>query len=193
MKKTLLVLCLIATSLGVYALQTKEDYKQELNDLGFMYGCAPANWSLSEPYRGGFSIAAMKGRVDVMELEVKAGLDITSCGKNLPVVLIQKKQPEALDFLLKNGYSANGTLQGYSYLLLAEHYKDVDMVKTIIDNGADVNLVTKGYVPLNYAIKKGNAEIVEMLIKAGAKPDEKTKKLVAKTKNEQIKELLKDL
>lgn len=189
MRKILLVLCLIATSLGVYALQTREDYKQELNDLGFMYGCTPVNWSVAEPYRGGFNVAAMKGRVDVMELEVKAGLDITSCGKNLPVVLMQKKQPEALDFLFKNGYSANGTLQGYSYLILAEHYKDVDLVKAVIDNGADVNLVSKGYLPLNYAIKKGNAEIVEMLLKAGAKPDEKTKKMVEKSKNEDIKNL----
>lgn len=189
MRKVLLVLCLMATSLGVYALQAREDYKQELNDLGFMYGCTPVNWSVAEPYRGGFNVAAMKGRVDVMELEVKAGLDITSCGKNLPVVLMQKKQPEALDFLLKNGYSANGTLQGYSYLILAEHYKDVDLVKAVIDNGADVNLVSKGYLPLNYAIKKGNAEIVEMLLKAGAKADEKTKKLVEKSKNEDIKNL----
>lgn len=189
MKKTLLVLCIIATTLGVYALSSKDDYKQELKDLGYLYGCTPANWSVAEPYRGGFNIAAMKGRLDVMDLQVKAGLDITSCGKNLPVILIQKKQTDAFDFLLKHGYSANGTLQGYSYLILAEHYKNADIVKSIIDNGGDVNLVSKGYLPLNYAIKKGNAEIVEMLLKAGAEPNEKTKKMVKKSKNENIKKL----
>lgn len=193
MKKVLFILAFAITIISVYAVEQKQDYLQELKDLGYMYGCTPLNWSLTEPVRGGFNWAAMHGNLEVMDLEVKAGLDITSCGETLPAVVISKKQNEALNFLLKNGYNVNGKTQGYSYLILAEHYKNPEAVKVLIDNGADVNMETKGYYPLNYAIKKKNAEIVEMLIKAGAKPNEKTKKLVQKTKNEEIKELLKDL
>lgn len=192
MKKLLISLMLLATVTTVYAVdKTKEYYKQELKERGYLYGCTPINMSLTEPVRGGFNFAAMHGEVDIMELQVKAGLDIASCGKTLPVVLMSKQQPEALDFLLKHGYDANGIYQGYSYLILAEHYKSPELVKVVIDNGADVNLESKGYTPLNYAIKKKSAEMVEMLVKAGAKPNEKTKKLVAKTKVEEIKDLIK--
>lgn len=194
MKKTLIVLALLATAITAYAVEnSKKYYIQELKERGYLYGCNPINKSITEPIRGGFNYAAMNGETDIMELQVKAGLDITSCGKNLPVVLMFKNQPEAFEFLIKNGYSAEGSLQGYSYLILAEHYKSPEIVQILIDNGADVNKESKGYTPLNYAIKKKNAEMVEMLIKAGAEPNEKTKKLVEKTKVEEIKELLSEL
>lgn len=194
MKKVLLILSLIIVSVAsVYALEQKQDYLQELKDLGYMYGCTPVNWSLAEPVRGGFNWAAMHGNLEVMDLEVKAGLDITSCGKTLPLYLASKNQNKAFEFLFKNGYNPNGIYNGLSYLIMTEYYRNPEAVKILIENGADVNMETKGYNPLNYAIKRKNAEIVEMLINAGAKPNEKTKKLVQKTKNQEIKELLKDL
>ena len=190
MKKFLISLVLLTSVLSVYAIDmTTQQAKEELKDKGYLYGCTPVNWSLTEPVRGGFNWAAMHNEVNIMELEVKAGLDITSCGKNLPVYLIIKNKPEALDFLLKNGYNANTTVQGYSYLNLATYYKKPEMAKVIIENGADVNLTTKHMNPLNYAIKKKQTEIVEMLLKAGAKPNENTNKLIEKTKNDDIKEL----
>lgn len=194
MKKTLIILALLASVVSAYAVEHSKDYyKQELKERGYLYGCNPVNMSITEPVRGGFNYAAMNGEIDIMELQVKAGLDVTSCGKNLPVIVMAKNQPEAFDFLIKNGYSVDSYLQGYSYLILAEHYKSPEIVQILIDNGVDVNKECKGYTPLNYAIKKKSAEMVEMLVKAGAKPNEKTKKLVAKTKVEEIKELLSDL
>ena len=194
MKKFLLILSILICGMSVFAGEkTRQDYIEELKEMGYLYGCTPANWSLAEPVRGGFNWAAMHGNLEIMDLEVKAGLNINSCGDVLPLILIQKKQIEALDFLFKNGYNPDGTFQGYTYLFFAEHYKDVDAVNVIVDNGADVNIEKKGYNHLNYSIKKKNAEIVEILLKAGAKPNEKTKKLVEKTKNQEIKELLKDL
>lgn len=192
MKKLLVGLMLLTSVTAVCAVEmSRDDYKQELRDKGYLYGCTPVNMSLTEPIRGGFNWAAMHGELDIMELQVKAGLNVKTCGKTLPLYLVSKKQNEAFEFLLKNGYDANGTYNGLSYLIMAEHYKNPKAVEILINNGADVNLETKGYAPLNYAIKKKSPEMVEMLVKAGAKPNEKTKKLLEKTKNEEIKNLIK--
>lgn len=194
MKKLLIGLVLLTSIVAVYAADmTKQQAKEELKDKGYLFGCTPVNMSLAEPFRGGFNWAAMHNNVEIMDLEVKAGLDITSCGKNLPAIVISKNHAEALDFMLKNGYKADMTIQGYSLLNLATHYKNADVAKVIIDNGADVNLTTKGINPLNYAIKKKQAEIVKMLLDAGATTNEKTVKLVQKTKCQEIKELLSNL
>ena len=188
MKKILLVLILIASLGSVYAYE-KNVYKEELKERGWLYGCNPANMSLTEPVRGGFNWAVMHGETEIMDLEVKAGLDITQCGKNLPNMATWKNQPEALDFLLKNGFNPNEIHIDHSYLTFAIFRKNPEAVKVLIDNGADVNLVAKGKYPLNSAIKKKQPEIVEMLLKAGAKPNDETTKLIAKTKNEEIKNL----
>lgn len=192
MKKLLLLFFILIVSLGsVYAYE-KNIYREELKERGWLYGCAPANWSLAEPSRGGFNWAVMHGETEFMDLEVKAGLDITQCGKNLPNLATWKNQLEALDFLLKNGFNPNEIYLDHSYLTFAIFRKNPDAVKVLIDNGADVNLVAKGKHPLNSAIKKKQPEIVEMLLKAGAKPNDETIKLVAKTKNEEIKILFED-
>lgn len=196
MKKSLLVLLLLSSITAVCATElTKADYKQELKERGYLFGCTPVNWSVTEPVRGGFNYAAMNGEVDIMELEVKAGLDIKQCGKNLPLVLIQKHQYEALDFILKNGYSANHTIMNIPLLSFASQYKDPEIAKILIDNGADVSIQTTSldYYPLNFAILRKQPEIVEILVNAGAKPNTKTKKLVDKTKNEEIKKVFENI
>lgn len=188
MKKLLLFFILVASLSSVYAYE-KNIYKAELKERGWLYGCTPANMSLTEPVRGGFNWAVMHGETEIMDLEVKAGLDITKCGKNLPNLAIWKKQPEALDFLLKNGFDPNEIGIDHSNLTFAIYRKNPEAVQVLIDNGADVNLIAKGKHPLNSAIKKKQPEIVKMLLKAGAKQNDETKKLVAKSKNEEIKSL----
>ena len=190
MKKLLVSFILLTTLCSVYAYE-KNIYKEELKERGWLYGCTPANWSLAEPERGGFNVAVMNGEVEIMDLEVKAGLDITKCGENLPNLATWKKQPEALDFLLKNGFNPNKIYLDHSYLTFAIYRKNLEAVQVLIDNGADVNLIAKGKHPLNSAIKKKQPEIVKMLLNAGAKPNEKTTKLVDKSKNEDIKNLFK--
>lgn len=196
MKKVILGLFLLSSITAVCATElTKTDYKQELKDKGYLYGCTPVNWSMTEPVRGGFNWAAMHGETDIMELEIKAGLDITQCGKNLPLILMQKHQYEAFDFILKNGYNANHTIMNIPLLSFASQYKDPELAKILIENGADVNIEARSdlYYPLNFAIYMKQPKIVEMLIAAGAKPNAKTKKFVDKTKNEQIKRAFEDV
>jgi len=190
MKKLLICFILLASLCSVYAYE-KNIYKEELKERGWLYGCTPANMSLAEPIRGGFNFAVMNGETEIMDLEVKAGLDITKCGDSLPNMAIWKKQPEALDLLLKNGFNPNKIYIDHSYLTFAIYRKNPEAVQVLIDNGADVNLIAKGKHPLNSAIKKKQPEIVKMLLNAGAKPDEKTIKLVDKSKNDDIKNLFK--
>lgn len=188
MKKLVLCLAMLLLAAPVIAEMTQQEAKDLLKEKGYMYGCTPLNWSLVEPERGGFNWAVQKGNIEVMQLEKQAGLDITSCGKSMPLLAMFKNQPQALDFLLKNGYDVNTMVtKNASYLYAATFYKKPECVKVLLDNGIDPNLGNKEFYPLNYAIKKNQPEIVKMLLDAGAKPNEKTQKLVDKTKNQEIK------
>ncbi len=187
MKKLLVCLAMLLLATPVFANITEQEAKEALKDKGYLYGCTPLNWSIVEPVRGGFNYAVTKGNLEVMQLEKQAGLDITKCGNSLPNIAMWKNQPDALDFLLKNGYDANTITRGVSYIDVAIFYKKPESVKVLLNNGANPNLGDKGYYPINYAIKKKQPEVVKMLLDAGAIPNEKTKKLVEKTKNQQIK------
>lgn len=193
MKKLVLCLTILLLSVPVMAEMTQQEAKEALKDKGYLYGCTPANWSLVEPVRGGFNWAALHNEVDIMDLEVKAGLDITTCGRAVGLQTIMFKKTEALDFLLHYGYNPNQLVSDHSYLTFAIYRKNPQAVKILIENGADVNMLGKGKHPLNSAIKKKQPEIVKMLLDAGAKPNEKTAKLVKKTKNQEIKSYFNEL
>ena len=195
MKRFLLLFIIIV--LGTSALaskyyvddQTHEFYKRELLNRGWLYGCAPPNWSLSEPVRGGFNIAVLKNRVDIMELEVKAGLNPVDCGHNALSSAIMYNHTEAVDFLLNHGFQPNEISIDHSFLTFAIYRKKPECVKVLIEHGADVNMVAKGKHPLNSAIKKNNAEVVKLLLDAGALPNDKSYKLIKRSNNQKIKQL----
>ena len=169
--------------------QTHEFYKRELLNRGWLYGCIPPNWSLSEPVRGGFDLAATKNRIDIMELEVKAGLNPIDCGYGSINMAIMHNKYHPLDFLLKHGFKANDIYIDHSLLTFAIYRKKPDCVKVLIEHGADVNMVAKGKHPLNSAIKKNNTEVVKLLLDAGAVPNDKTYKLIKRSNNPEIKKL----
>lgn len=192
MKKFLIISAILLTSLSVYAAtKTQEDYKQDLLDKGYLFGCTPANWSLIEPLRGGFNYAVQSGRVDIMELEVKAGLNPVSCGNSVVNMAIFFKKNNSLEFLLKNGFNANTQHLDHSFLTFAIYRKNPEAVRILLYNGADPNLNHGKKNPLNSAIKKKQPEIIKMLLDSGAKPNDKTFELIEKTKNQEIKDLFK--
>lgn len=192
MKKIIITASVLFISMAAFAVnKSQEDYKQELLDKGYLFGCAPANWSLIEPIRGGFNYAVQKDRVDIMELEVKAGLDPVSCGNGVVNMAIMLKKNAPLEFLLKNGFNPNTQYLDHSFLTFAIYRKNAEAVKILLDNGADPNLNHGKKNPLNSAIKKKQPEIVEMLLVSGAKPNDKTFELIEKTKNQEIKDLFK--
>lgn len=189
MKKNIIMLSFVLLTSCVFAQTTQQEALDKLKNKHYMLGCTPVNFSLKEPLRGGFNYAAFNNEVEIMELEKRAGLDITTCGEGLPYNLIMHKSYKALDFLFKNGYDVNKIYLDHSYLTFAIYRKNADAVKVLIDNGVDVNLIAKGKHPLHSAIKKNNFDIVELLVNAGAKSDDKTLKLANKAKDKRIKNL----
>lgn len=61
------------------------------------------------------------------------------------------------------------------------------LVEYYIKGGFDVNQTYIGQTPLVAAISREQSHVVALLLKNGAKPNEKAKKLVNKTKNQEIK------
>ena len=169
--------------------QTHEFYKRELLNRGWLYGCVPPNWSLSEPVRYGFNGAVHKSRIDIMELEVKAGLNPLDCGDGVINMAIMSNRYKSLDFLLKHGFDVNKVRIDHSLLTFAIYRKKPECVKVLIEHGADVNMIARGKHPLNSAIKKNNAEVVKLLLDAGALPNDKTYKLIKRSNNQKIKQL----
>lgn len=81
--------------------------------------------------------------------------------------------PETALYMLKNGTPSTGTL---GERVTAFHRavngksRDVELVRAFIDAGADVNAKSGGgYTALDTAKQWGRPEIVELLIKNGAK------------------------
>ncbi|THD66331.1 ankyrin repeat domain-containing protein [Robertkochia marina] len=54
---------------------------------------------------------------------------------------------------------------------------DIEMVKKLIDLGADVNARSRGMTPLMYAAKYNRVEIINLLLKNGADKDLKDSRL----------------
>jgi ankyrin repeat protein len=104
--------------------------------------------------------------------------------------------------LIEKGANINAVDEeylGYTGLMYAIENKDKELVKYLLENGADVNYQEEywGYTPLMLACREGITEIVKILIEKGADVNIKDKEgwtaltYALKNKNERIVELLK--
>ena len=60
-------------------------------------------------------------------------------------------------------------------LIVASKVGDINKVKELLDNGADVDVKNDdGWVPLSFAVRSGNIETVKLLIDRGANKEVKT-------------------
>jgi len=96
--------------------------------------------------------------------------------KGVPLISIAARngQLNALKFLLHSGAQVNliDEDRGSTALFDSALEKNKDMVKTLIEAGADVNIQSKdGQTALVVVVGSGDEEIVEILFKAGADPD----------------------
>ncbi len=99
-------------------------------------------------------LAAKKGSLDIYEA--------SSLGDLEQVKQLVKRDPEKV-----KSYSA----EGFPALGLAAFLGQGNVVKYLLDNGADVNAVAKnptGYTALTGAVSTGRKEIAELLLKKGA-------------------------
>ena len=184
MKKIFLLTCFVILCFQNLSLASESHdemyYKRQIQNQRYLYS------------NRGFAGAISKGNIVVVESFIKAGFDVNATQGGLPFTMyaIVGKQPEALELLLKAGANPDAEYMGYSlmnYVLVSN--KNSELIKVLIANNADVNKASKKQIPLTYAVKAKQVKIVEMLLKAGAKPDETTMKLVNKSKDEYLKSL----
>jgi hypothetical protein len=66
-----------------------------------------------------------------------------------------------------------GTNSSQPSLMAAVRADDTAAVRSLIENGANVNSRTsaEGWSALHYAVRNGNPEVVQLLLKAGADPN----------------------
>jgi ankyrin repeat protein len=75
---------------------------------------------------------------------------------------------------LKDGASPNirtDDKDSKTLLYLAVNTENVNLVRTILDAGADPNLQNEGYIPLTAACEEIDLEIMELLLEHGATPN----------------------
>ena len=90
-------------------------------------------------------------------------------GKKNPSNLIKKGDIELLQALINDGLDVNEiNIFGELLILTAIMFSDLDIVKLLIKNGADVNVVVQDKPLIIYALMFGDIEIVKLLIESGA-------------------------
>ena len=109
----------------------------------------------------------IKKLIESKSLDVNYNLDIDEYSKSTPLIqAIKYKQTDIINYLLENNADVNLTL-GYSTPLTEAMY-DEELVRKLIDLGADVNLAAEltGFTPLMASLH--NIAITELLIEKGA-------------------------
>ncbi|HEV2491262.1 MAG TPA: ankyrin repeat domain-containing protein [Candidatus Acidoferrales bacterium] len=112
-------------------------------------------------------LAVYHGRTEIRDALIASGakLDIheaTAAGKSERVAALVRENPAAI-----NSFAADG----FAPLALAGFFGHRDLAEWLLDQGAEVNAVSKnptGYTALSGAVARGDAEIVRMLLSHGA-------------------------
>lgn len=125
--------------------------------------------------------AASSGDVKTMQLLIDKGIstDIVVLNDALGYSNISKNNDDVIKLLLKYGASINGDNIGYSPLIWAILCRNMESIRSLIANGADVNYtnINDGYTPLMHAMMKDihgeydskkSIDILELLISSGA-------------------------
>jgi ankyrin repeat protein len=111
---------------------------------------------------------------EIAKVLVQAGVDVNSANTATGIRPLEHaiygKNPEAVEFLLKNHAVPNFYHNGVSPLNLALRNNDHVIAQTLIQGGADVNAISPdtGFTPLISAIYAGNKAAVEFLLDKGA-------------------------
>jgi len=125
---------------------------------------------ISDVYRGDF-IAVKRHRLCeniVNECDEKG---FTALHWNCLLGAVGSERLDISDVLLKAGADVNLLVgdDGFSPLILACETGNIELVKQLIENGADINLIGDGTTPLIQAVVSGDENMVELLLQWGAK------------------------
>ena len=117
-------------------------------------------------------IAAGRGHLDMVQLLIAQGGDVAIASKDgsTPISIACKgNHTEIVTLLLDNGAAVNGAQGGRSCLHNASAREYVELVRLLLDRGADPSDVgaVKSH-SLFTAVDRGNVEIVKLLVENGA-------------------------
>lgn len=123
---------------------------------------------------GNFLDAAKNGKSDVVGLFLQGGMDSETAddqGKTALILAAAEGHTATVKTLLANGADVKNTdKQGKTALIWAAEWDHIPAVQALLVNGADVNhQANDGATALAAAKTKGDAELVALLEKAGAK------------------------
>ncbi|MEW5789135.1 MAG: ankyrin repeat domain-containing protein [Pseudomonadota bacterium] len=92
------------------------------------------------------------------------------------ITAAQQGDRAGLEALLKQGVNPNGRIDPWSRtaLIHAVDRGDVEMVRLLLEGGADPDMKAGGHTPLVLAALHGHARIVKQLLAGGADPDLKS-------------------
>ena len=108
-----------------------------------------------------------------------AAVVLVGCGKSVPAISIydaaEKGNIAAIEKHIVAGTNVNGFLGGWSCLDRASHGGHLEVVRLLLDNGANVNVRIEGLFdhpgksPLDYSNENNHKGISELLRKHGGK------------------------
>ncbi len=114
-------------------------------------------------------LAASNGHTSVVEFLFSKGADINardSDGQTALMYACKRSFNETAAFLLKNGAEVNvqSEKKGITALILAAGWGNVDLVRMLLEHGADANLRDNfGNTAKIWAQKRGNSAVVDLL------------------------------
>jgi ankyrin repeat protein len=124
-------------------------------------------------------MACSDGLLDIATVLVDAGADVNlkSTEGFAPIIsAVQGNHKPVVDYLLTKGARINekNGPNGITPLYLACSLGSLDIVKVLVDAGADVNQKsTQGYTSLFLAVKEKHKPVVDYLLSKGARINEK--------------------
>ncbi len=121
--------------------------------------------------------AALNGPVECIALLLEQGADIhakADDGETPIVVASRSGRSDTFNYLLGKGGKLDGTMEGFTSLHLAATVGQVDVVKTILAKGIDIDARDEyGNTALQSAAYNMNKEMVQFLLESGADPNAK--------------------
>jgi ankyrin repeat protein len=120
------------------------------------------------------SLACLNGNAAMIELLLRAGADPNTTlpeGETALMTAANTGNVGALKVLLAHGAHVNATesSRGQTALMWAVNEGHTAAAQLLIESGADINARSKGkFTPMVFAVRGGKADIVRLLLKAGA-------------------------
>ncbi len=148
--------------------------KKDLTELNFAISSFPDALHEQTNLGSWLHIAASKDWVEGMQELVRAGLAINtvrpSAHDTALHTALSNRAFSAARWLIDHGASVNGNNEIRPPLIPAIYSGSAEMVSLLIKKGADVSskLNEPPFSPLEYAIERGNTEIQQLLLSAGA-------------------------